>query len=102
MYILQVNIHVKPEHLEEFKNVSIENAAASTVDEPGCARFDIMQDASDPTRFIYMEVYQNADAASKHKETKHYNHWREVAEPLLAEPRTRVIYTNVFPTDLDY
>jgi quinol monooxygenase YgiN len=102
MYILHVNIHVKPEHVEEFKNLSVENASASTVNEPGCARFDIVQQADDPTRFVYTEVYRDADSAAKHKETKHYNHWREVAEPLLAEPRTRVVYSNVFPKDLDY
>ena len=102
MYILQVNLHVKPEELDKFMNASMENAAASTVNEPGCARFDIMQQADDPTRFIYMEVYRDEASAKQHKETKHYNRWREVAEPLLAEPRTRVIYTNVFPKDLDY
>ncbi len=102
MYIIQVNIHVKPEDVEAFKAASLENAAASTVDEPGCARFDVMQQADDPTRFTYIEVYRDLDNATKHKETKHYNRWREVAEPLLAEPRTRVIYQNVFPKDLDY
>lgn len=102
MYILQVNVHVKPEHIEAFMNASLENAAASTVNEAGCARFDIMQQMDDPTRFTFIEVYRDQESAAKHKETKHYNHWREVAEPLLAEPRTRVMFTNLFPKDLDY
>jgi len=102
MYILQVNIHVKSDHIEAFKAASLENAAASTKYEAGCARFDVMQQADDPTRFTYIEVYRDTDSANKHKETRHYNHWREVAEPLLAEPRARVIYNNIFPKDLGY
>ena len=102
MYILQVNIHVKPENIEAFKAASLENAAASTKSEAGCARFDVMQQADDPTRFTYIEVYRSVEAANQHKDTKHYNHWREVAEPLLAEPRTRLIYNNIFPKDLGY
>ncbi len=102
MYILQVNIHVKPENIEAFKAASLENANNSIRNEPGCVRFDVMQQADDPTRFMYIEVYHDLESASKHKETKHYNHWREVAEPLLAEPRTRVIYNNLFPVDAGY
>ncbi len=102
MYILQVNIHVKPENIEAFKAASLENAAASTKWEAGCARFDVMQQADDPSRFIYIEVYRSVEAANQHKETKHYNHWREMAEPLLAEPRTRLIYNNIYPKDLGY
>ena len=102
MYILQVNIHVKPEHIETFKAVSLENAAASTKYEAGCLRFDVMQQADDPTRFMFIEAYHDIEGANKHKETNHYNHWREVAEPLMAEPRTRMIYKNIFPGNLGY
>ena len=98
-YILQVNIHVKPDEIEKFKAASIENARKSTSEEPGCLRFDVVQQIDDLSRFMYIEVYQDSEAAGKHKESKHYNHWREVTEPLLAEPRTRVIYSGVFPGD---
>ncbi len=102
MYILHVHVHVKAEQLEIFKAATAENARESTRNEPGCARFDVMQQADDPTRFVLVEVYRSSEAAAKHKETGHYNHWREVAEPLLAEPRTRVVYTNLFPGDSSY
>ncbi len=102
MYILHVHVHVKADQIDTFKAATIENAGESTRNEPGCARFDVMQQADDPTRFVLVEVYRSSEAAAKHKETGHYNHWREVAEPLLAEPRTRVIYTNLFPGDLGY
>jgi len=102
MYILHVYLHVKPDQIEAFKAATLENAIKSTSNEPGCARFDVMQQADDPTRFVFEEVYRSSEDAAKHKESKHYNHWRETAEPLLAEPRTRQIYTNVFPRDLSY
>lgn len=102
MHILHVHIHVKPDQLDAFKAATIENAVKTTSTEPGCARFDVMQQANDPTRFVLIEVYHSVEDAAKHKETQHYNHWREIAEPLLAEARSRVFYTNIFPRDLDY
>jgi quinol monooxygenase YgiN len=76
----------------------IENAQNS-VKEPGIARFDVIQQADDPTRFVLVEVYRTPADPAKHKETAHYNRWREIAEPLLAEPRTRIVYSNVFPDE---
>ena len=98
MHIVHVFIHVKADKLEEFKQASRANAASS-VEEPGIARFDFLQQADDPTRFLLVEVYRTPDDAAKHKETPHYNLWREQVEPLLAEPRTRSIYHNLFPED---
>lgn len=98
MHIVHVFIHVKADRLEEFKQASRTNAASS-IEEPGIARFDFLQQADDPTRFLLVEVYRTPDDAAKHKETAHYNRWREQVEPLLAEPRTRLIYHNLFPED---
>lgn len=98
MYIVHVFVHVRPEHLEAFKAATLENARNS-VQEPGIARFDVIQQANDPTRFVLVEVYRTPDDPAKHKETAHYNRWREIAEPLLAEPRTRVVYDNIFPDE---
>ena len=96
MVIVHVFIHVKPEHLEAFTTATIENAQNS-VKEPGIARFDVIQQRDDPTRFVLVEVYRTPDDPARHKETAHYNRWREVCEPLLAEPRSRIVYGNVFP-----
>jgi (4S)-4-hydroxy-5-phosphonooxypentane-2,3-dione isomerase len=98
MYIVHVFIHVKTDLLEAFKEVSLDNARNSLL-EPGIARFDLIQQADDPTRFVLVEVYRTPEDAPKHKETAHYNRWRELAEPMLAEPRTRIIYSNVFPAE---
>ncbi len=98
MHIVHVHIHVKPDQIEAFKEASLENARES-LKEPGIARFDVIQQADDPTRFVLVEVYRTADDPARHKETSHYNKWREKAEPMLAEPRTRTIYTNLFPNE---
>ena len=101
MYIVHVHLKVKPDCLDTFKAACIDNAYHS-LQEPGVARFDVIQQQDDPTRFTLVEVYRTAADPAKHKETAHYNRWREVAEPLLAEPRTRTVYTNVYPLDQDW
>lgn len=98
MHIVHVFVRVRPDSLEAFKAATLDNARHS-VQEPGVARFDVLQQADDPTRFVLVEVYRTPDDPARHKETAHYQRWREVAEPLLAEPRARVVYGNLFPED---
>jgi quinol monooxygenase YgiN len=98
MLIVQVHIRVKPESIEAFRAATIENASQS-VQEPGIARFDFLQQADDPTRFVLVEVYRDAEAPARHKETAHYAKWRDTVEGMMAEPRTSVKYLNVFPED---
>lgn len=98
MYIVHVFCHVKPDQIENFKAAVVENARAS-VQEPGIARFDVIQQQDDPTRFVLVEVYRTEADTAKHKETPHYQKWREVVEPMLVSSRTRLVYSNVFPDD---
>lgn len=98
MLILHVHIHVKPDSIAAFKAATIENARQSRK-EPGIARFDVIQQHDDPTRFVLVEVYRSEKATAAHKETAHYATWRAGVEALMAEPRTRTQYTNVSPGD---
>jgi quinol monooxygenase YgiN len=98
MFIVHVNIRVKPEHLEPFKQATLANARAS-VQEPGVARFDVVQQADDPTRFVLVEVYRSVEANAAHKETSHYATWRDTVAPMMAEPRSSVKFANLFPED---
>ena len=98
MVVIHVHAHVKPDAIETFREASVRNAAHS-VQEPGVARFDVIQQQDDPTRFILVEVYRSADAVAAHKTTAHYAAWRDAVAPLMAEPRTGVKYSNVFPDD---
>ena len=98
MHIIHVMVHVKPEQVAAFKAATLDNARNS-VREPGVARFDVIQQADDPTRFVLVEVYRDAEAPARHRETAHYAAWRDAATDMLAEPRTRMQYANIFPND---
>lgn len=98
MLVVHVHTRVKPEAVEPFKQATIENARQS-VKEPGIARFDVVQHAEDPTRFVLVEVYRAADAPAAHKVTSHYQTWRDTVASMMAEPRTSVKFSNVFPAD---
>lgn len=98
MFIVHVHVHVKPESAEGFREATLENARNS-VQEPGVARFDVIQQSDDPTRFVLVEVYRAPADADRHKETKHYQVWREAVAEMMAEPRSSVKYGNVFPED---
>lgn len=98
MQIVLVHVHVKPEFVDAFKQASIDNASNS-VQEEGIARFDVIQQADDPTKFTLVEVYKTADAPAAHKETAHYLRWRDTVAEMMAEPRQGIKYTNLFPSD---
>ena len=80
MLIVHVNVKVQPEALEAFRAATLENARHS-LQEPGIARFDVVQQLDDPTRFVLVEVYRSDDASVRHKETAHYQKWRDTVQP---------------------
>jgi autoinducer 2-degrading protein len=98
MLIVHVSVSVKPESVDAFKKATIENARQS-VQEPGIARFDVVQQSDDPTRFVLVEVYRSGDAAAAHKETRHYQVWRDTVADMTAQPRSSTKFSNVFPSD---
>lgn len=98
LLVVHVHVHVKPESVEAFREATLANARES-VKEPGIARFDVIQDTEDPTRFVLVEVYKTPQAPASHKETAHYLKWRDIVAPMMAEPRTSRKYVNRFPED---
>ena len=98
MLIVHVHVHVKPEFVGAFREATLENARHS-IAEPGIARFDVLQQTDDPARFTLVEVYRTPDAPAAHKETAHYKTWRDTVAMMMAEPRSSVKYSNLFPTD---
>ena len=98
MLIVHIQIHVKPDSVAAFREATIANARQS-VKEPGIARFDLLQQQDGPARFTLVEVYRTAAAPAQHRETAHYQAWRDAVEEMMAEPRIRVMYANVFPGD---
>jgi autoinducer 2-degrading protein len=98
MLIVLVQVRVKPEFIEAFREASIDNARESAK-EIGIAQFDILQKTDDPTQFVLIEGYRTAEAPAAHKETAHYQRWRDLVAPMMAEPRTSVRLMSVFPPD---
>jgi autoinducer 2-degrading protein len=98
MLIVHVHVNVKPEAVDAFRQATLENARNS-VREPGIARFDVLQQSDDPTKFILVEIYRAPDDPARHKETKHYQTWRDTVAEMMAEARSSVKYTNLFPDD---
>ena len=98
MFIVHVHVHVKPKSIDAFREATMENARNS-IQEPGIARFDVMQQMDDPTHFLLVEVYRTPDDPARHKETAHYQTWRDTVAEMMAEPRQSVKFANVFPND---
>jgi quinol monooxygenase YgiN len=98
MFIVHVHIQVKPGTEEAFLAASLENARTS-VQEAGIARFDVIRETENPSQFVLVEVYRDAAAAARHKETAHYAKWRDAVADMMAAPRKGVKYENLFPGD---
>ncbi len=98
MLNVHVHVRVKSEHIDGFIKATIENAEHS-LQEPGVARFDVLQDNGDPAMFVLNEVYRTAEAPAAHRATAHYAKWSATVTDMMAEPRKREQFTNLFPTD---
>ena len=98
MHIVHVHVRVKSSEVENFKKASIENAQNS-IKESGIARFDVIQNQEDSEKFILVEVYRTIEDSAKHKETAHYQKWRDNVATMMAEPRASVKFTNIYPDD---
>ena len=98
MLVVHVQIHVKPDCVETFKEATRLNANLSLL-EPGVLRFDVLQQQNDPTRFVLVEIYRDAEAVAAHKETQHYPVWRDAVAPMMAEPRFSVKFNKISPDE---
>jgi len=98
MFIVHVFVHVKPDSVEAFKAASIENSSNS-LREPGIARFDVIQEKDNPACFVLVEVYRTEADTLRHKETAHYQRWRDTVESMMAEPRRSIKFRNIVPDD---
>lgn len=101
MLIVHVHVKVKPDSVEAFRTATLANAQASRK-EPGIARFDVLQQSDDPTRFVLSEAYRTLEAPAAHKETPHYAAWRDTVAGMMAETRQSVKFVNVHPPDGEY
>ena len=86
MLVLHVTVQVKPEHLPSSWTLARYNAGARRRDEPGCLRFDIVQDRDDPNCFRFYEVYRDDAALAAHRETPHFKQYFETTPAVAGGP----------------
>jgi (4S)-4-hydroxy-5-phosphonooxypentane-2,3-dione isomerase len=101
LLIVHVDVAVVPEHLDAFLAATQENAAASR-EEPGIVRFDVLSDRADPTHVVLVEIYRDEAASAAHKDTPHYQRWRDTVAPMMARPREATRYISTSPDDSDW
>lgn len=101
MVIVHVAVQVKPQSIETFRAETVENSRQSLL-ETGIVRFDVVQSKENPAKFVLVEVYRDCTAVDAHKQTTHYQKWRDAVESMMAAPRTREIFTEIFPTAKDW
>jgi len=99
MIVTLVYVQVKSEFVKVFIEATRENHENS-VKENGNIRFDILQDANDPAKFVLYEAYTAEQAAAAHKETAHYLRWRDTVAPWMAKPREGVKHNLLFPAGI--
>ena len=98
MIVRVVDIQVRPERLEEFISATLANRCGS-IAEPGVLRFDVLQSEQDPARFLLYEVYRDPAATEAHKQTAHYQAWRQAVEPMMASPRQGKAFKVLAPAE---
>ena len=101
LLIVHVDVAVVPNVLEGFLAATEENAIASR-NERGVVRFDLLSDRADPAHVILVEIYRDEEAAAAHKETGHYQRWRDIVAPMMARPRQATRFVNSSPDDGDW
>jgi autoinducer 2-degrading protein len=101
LLIVHVDVAVVPDQLDAFLAATQQNAVASR-DEPGIVRFDVLSDRADPIHIVLVEIYSDEAAAAAHKDTAHYQQWRDTVAPMMARPREATRYVNISPDDSDW
>ncbi len=98
MIVTCVHVKVRPENIQEFIEAITENHNGSA-QEPGNLRFDVLQQADDPARFMIYEAYDSEEAVRIHKETAHYLKFRDTVQGFMAENRYGVRYNVIEPSE---
>ena len=101
MVIQLVHLKVKPERIDAFKTATLDNTRNSRA-EAGIVQFALIQQQDDPTRFIILEAFKDEAAIEAHRQTPHYQRWKEAVPDMLAEDRRLIKANSVDPSDRDW
>ena len=101
MLVLSVKVRIKPAERERFLKAIEVDALGSERDEPGCLRFNVLQDEQDPNVYYFFEVYRDDAALEAHRAAPHYAVWRAAADTLDGPAQATRCQT-VFPAAVEY
>lgn len=99
MLVLLVTAQIKPEHRDAFIEAVLDDARGAVEDEPGCLRFDVIQDQTDRNRLYFYEVYRDEAAIEQHLQAPHFIRWRDATKDWHAQPMVVLRGNNLFPPD---
>ena len=99
MYVIVASRRVQPERLDAFLESMLDDARGSVLDEPGCLRFDVVQDQKDPTRICLYEIYRDQAAFDAHLKAPHFLRWAETVKDWYAEAMQVYHCTSTFLTE---
>ena len=99
MYAIFVTIKIKEDRVDEFMTASLGDAQGSVRDEPGCFRFDILQDPQLASRFYLYEVYLDQKAFDAHLEAPHFIKWKSIVSEMFEGDPTRIDMKTIFPSE---
>jgi len=96
MYVVVVNVSVKPEAVQAFIEATRDNHVGTRT-EPDNLRFDVLRRTDDDSRFVLYEVYSSEAGFAAHQQTAHYGKWKAAVAPMMADPRAAQKCVNLFP-----
>jgi (4S)-4-hydroxy-5-phosphonooxypentane-2,3-dione isomerase len=99
MQAFMVTIKIKPGYHNAFMEALLSDARGSIHDEPGCLRFDVLQDARDPHTLYLYEVYRDEAAIEAHRQAPHFLTWRETVKDWFDGAPTVHQCLTVFPLE---
>ena len=89
MFVLSVQLKIKPENVERWMRMALENAREARK-EPGCRQFEVLVDPKDRTKVLLFEIYDDEKAFEAHQQTAHFKRYLAEAVPLLASRERHV------------
>src|SRR5947209_20237858 len=96
MFVVLVKVQVKAELIDEFKTAILRNASLSVERDPGCVRFDVLQQEDDPARWFFYEVYEREQAWVDHRTSAHFLAFKEIGDrAILSREVTKLTGVNV-------
>ena len=101
MLAIWVKVRIKPAERARFLAAIEQDALGSERDEPGCCRFNVLQDAQDENTYYFYEVYKDQAALEAHRAAPHYAVWRAAADSLDG-PTAPTRCVPVFPANRAY